>query len=237
MMNEITASRKYEAAPRNGSRMNSAACKRNITKKTHLRPMASENQAHRNRPEALPTEMMLTSPAATVALTPASATAIGDASGYVEEQQRPQHVPLPGPQSVAEVVVYARGFAALLGVRFPPLGRPTLGRIPHEKRCPHNHHQVDDAENGERPERSERGDEPRGDQRRYERPAAEACHGDARYEAALVGEPLDERRDGHDVAETYAGAGDEAVGQIEEHEAVRGETSQEDPDPVEGASR
>src|SRR5215203_2255537 len=75
------------------------------------------------------------------------------------------------------------------------------------------------------------------DQRRYERPAAEACHGDARYEAALVGEPLDERRDGHDVAEAYAGAGDEAVGQVEEHEAARGETGQEDPDPVEGAGR
>src|ERR687897_252695 len=80
MMNEITASSKYEAAPSNGSRMNSAACERNITKKTHLRPMASESQAHRNRPEALPTEMMLTSPAATVALTPASATAIGEAT-------------------------------------------------------------------------------------------------------------------------------------------------------------
>src|SRR5215217_6864951 len=176
MMNEITASSKYEAAPSNGSRMNSAACKRNITKKTHLRPMASESQAHRNRPEALPTEMMLTSPAATVALTPASSTAIGEA------------------------VLHARAIAALLGVRFPPLGRPTLGRIPHEQSPPHHHHQVEDAENGERPERSEGGDEPRGEQRRYERPAAEAGHGDARYEAALVGEPLDERRDGHDVA-------------------------------------
>src|SRR5215217_2430940 len=84
MMNEITASSKYEAAPSNGSRTNSTACKRNITKKTHLRPMASESQAHRNRPEALPTEMMLTSPAATVALTPASSTAIGEATVMME---------------------------------------------------------------------------------------------------------------------------------------------------------
>src|SRR5215211_7049893 len=114
--------------------------------------------------------------------------------------------------------------------RFLALRTPSLGRIPHEQRRPHDHHQVDDAKNGERPERSDRGDEALGDKRCHEQPA-EAGHGDARYGATLVGAPLDERSNGHDVVEAYADD-DKAVGQVEEHEAVRGETSQEDPDSV-----
>jgi hypothetical protein len=57
---------------------------RNIVRNTHLRPIRSESQAHRKRPAPLAIEMMLTSPAATMALTPVTSWAIGDASEMIE---------------------------------------------------------------------------------------------------------------------------------------------------------
>ena len=51
------------------------------SRNTHLRPIASESQAHKKRPAPLEMEMMLTSPAAVAALTPVISCAIGDASG------------------------------------------------------------------------------------------------------------------------------------------------------------
>src|SRR5215216_2497630 len=82
MMKETRASRKYTLT--SGSKKKSTACKRNIVKKTHFRPIASDNQAHLLCQEAVATEMMLTRPAATVALTPAISCAIGAASTMIE---------------------------------------------------------------------------------------------------------------------------------------------------------
>src|SRR5215208_5570036 len=82
MMKARVASKQYTLI--NGSEKKRKACKRNIVKKTHFRPIASDNQAHPNRPRALATEMMLTRPAATVALTPAISCAIGAASTMIE---------------------------------------------------------------------------------------------------------------------------------------------------------
>jgi hypothetical protein len=53
-----------------GMRKNTTAWSRNIARKIHLRPMKSLSQAHRNRPDPLAIEMMPTSPAAAIALTP-----------------------------------------------------------------------------------------------------------------------------------------------------------------------
>src|ERR687893_2521500 len=82
MTKETMASRKYTLT--SGRTKKSTACTKNMTTKTHFRPMASESQAQKNLPKALPTEMMLTSPAATVALTPAISSAIGAASVMME---------------------------------------------------------------------------------------------------------------------------------------------------------
>ncbi len=62
-MKDSVASRKNDA-PTTGMRKNSTACNRNIVRKTHLRPMASENHAQRNRPAPLAIEIMLTRQAA-----------------------------------------------------------------------------------------------------------------------------------------------------------------------------
>ena len=62
-----------------GRRKNTTAWIRNMVRKTHLRPMKSDSHAHRNRPEPLAMEMMPTSPAATMALTPVISSAMGAA--------------------------------------------------------------------------------------------------------------------------------------------------------------
>ena len=62
---------------------NSAACSRNITRKT-LRPMASDSHAQPKRPSALPIEMIDTTPAAVAAPTPVISWAIGEASEMIE---------------------------------------------------------------------------------------------------------------------------------------------------------
>src|SRR5919107_2154122 len=67
-------------APTTGIRKKRAACKRYIVKKTHLRPIASESQAQRNRPAPLAIEIMLTSHAANQGATPDTSCAIGSAS-------------------------------------------------------------------------------------------------------------------------------------------------------------
>src|SRR5919206_2928999 len=74
-----TASRKNDE-PTTGMRKKRAACKRYMVKKTHLRPMASESQAQRNRPAPLAMEIMLTSHAANQGATPDTSCAIGSAS-------------------------------------------------------------------------------------------------------------------------------------------------------------
>src|ERR671921_1173074 len=79
MMKEKMANITNEA-PTTGKRKKRAACKRYMVKKTHLRPMASESQAQRKRPAALPTEIMLTSHAAVAGATPDTSCAIGSAS-------------------------------------------------------------------------------------------------------------------------------------------------------------
>src|SRR5450432_3015590 len=56
-----------------------AACRRNIVTNTAFLPMASENHAHRNRPEPLAIEMIPTSAAAVVAVTCDISWAIGEA--------------------------------------------------------------------------------------------------------------------------------------------------------------
>src|SRR5271165_353050 len=61
------------------SRKNSTACRRNMLINTLRRPMASESQAHRNRPEPLAMEMRLTKPAAVATLTCDISWAIGEA--------------------------------------------------------------------------------------------------------------------------------------------------------------
>src|ERR687885_98797 len=83
MMKARTASTKNDE-PRTGKRKKRAACKRYIVKKTHLRPIASENQAQRNRPAPLAMEIMLTSHAAVAGATPDSSCAIGSASEMME---------------------------------------------------------------------------------------------------------------------------------------------------------
>src|SRR5918995_7488002 len=79
MMKERMASMTNDA-PTTGKRKKRTACKRNIVRKTHLLPIASDNQAQRNRPAALPTEIMLTSHAAVAGATPDNSCAIGSAS-------------------------------------------------------------------------------------------------------------------------------------------------------------
>src|SRR5581483_2440363 len=56
----------------------------NIERKTHRRPIRSENQAHRNRPVPFAIEMIPTSPAATAALTPVISWVIGAACEMIE---------------------------------------------------------------------------------------------------------------------------------------------------------
>src|SRR5919205_3699492 len=79
MMKARTASTRKDE-PRTGKRKKRAACKRYIVKKTHFLPIASENQAQRNRPAPLAIEIMLTSHAAVAGATPDSSCAIGSAS-------------------------------------------------------------------------------------------------------------------------------------------------------------
>src|ERR671917_1367797 len=79
MMKERMANMTNDA-PTTGKRKKRPACRRNMVKKTHLRPMASDNQAQRKRPAALPTEIMLTSHAAVAGATPDTSCAIGSAS-------------------------------------------------------------------------------------------------------------------------------------------------------------
>src|SRR5215208_5848123 len=74
------ASATNDPGPIIGIRKKRAACKRYMVKKTHLRPMASDNQAQRNRPAPLATEIMLTSHAANQGSTPDTSCAIGSAS-------------------------------------------------------------------------------------------------------------------------------------------------------------
>src|SRR5918998_892174 len=159
----------------------------------------------------------------------------GDAGADVEEQQRPQRVPLPGPESSPEVVIDARAVPALALLRLPTLGLPALRGVPHEQGRADDHHEVDDPEDGEGREDAHRGDERVGYERRHEGAAAEAGHGDARDEAPLVREPLDQRCDRHDVAEPDPRPRDEAVGEVQERQAVPGEARQEDAYPVEHA--
>lgn len=59
-----------------GMRKKTTAWIRNMARKTHLRPMKSDSQAHRNRPEPLAIEMTPTSPAAAMALAPVISRAI-----------------------------------------------------------------------------------------------------------------------------------------------------------------
>src|ERR687893_3332645 len=82
MMKERMASMTNDA-PTTGKRKKRAACRRNMTKKTHLRPIASDNQAQRKRPTALPMEIMLTSHAAIAGSTPDTSCAIGSASEMI----------------------------------------------------------------------------------------------------------------------------------------------------------
>ena len=62
-----------------GRRKKTTAWIRNMARKTHFRPMKSDSQAHRNRPAPLAMEMMPTSPAAAMALTPVISSAMGAA--------------------------------------------------------------------------------------------------------------------------------------------------------------
>src|SRR5215208_5166893 len=82
MMKQKIASMTNDA-PTTGKRKKRAACRRYMVKKTHLRPMASESQAQRKRPAALPTEIMLTSHAAIAGSTPDTSCAIGSASEMI----------------------------------------------------------------------------------------------------------------------------------------------------------
>src|ERR687885_920982 len=66
-----------------------------------------------------------------------------------------------------------------------------------------------------------------------QRPAAKAGHGDARDKASLVGEPLDQGGNRHNVAEADPDAAQEPVRQVEQRQAVPGKASEKDPGPVE----
>src|SRR5215211_8567060 len=220
MMKQTTASKTY--TPTSGSRKKRTACRMNIVAKTHLRPIASESQAQKNLPRALPTEIMLTRPAATTALTPAISSAIGAASVMMEMPA------LTFRKRSAHSTYHCQ-------VLKTSLRSPALRRVPHEERRAHDHDQVHDAEDGESREHADRGDERIRYKRRHEGATAEARHRDAGDKAALVGEPLDERGDRHDVAETDAHTAQEPIGQVEQREAVLGEARQEDPGPVEDA--
>src|ERR687893_1146000 len=57
----------------------------------------------------------------------------GDAGGHVQEEERPQRVPLPRLQDAAQIVVHARAVAALGRVGLPALRLPALRRVLYEK--------------------------------------------------------------------------------------------------------
>src|SRR5215210_1376075 len=123
-----------------------------------------------------------------------------DAGGDVQEQQRPERVPLPGPHSAAEIVIHPRAVAALARIGLPAFRSPAFGGMPHEQRRTHDHDKVDDAEDSEGAEHPDRGDERLGYERRNEGATAEARHGDAGDEAALVWKPFDQGGNRHYVA-------------------------------------
>src|SRR3954468_5965073 len=83
MMKAKTDSKKNDA-PTTGMRKKRTACRRYMVRKTHFRPMASDNQAQRNLPAPLPIEIMLTSHAAVAGATPDSSCAMGSASEMME---------------------------------------------------------------------------------------------------------------------------------------------------------
>ena len=68
-----------------------------------------------------------------------------------------------------------------------------------------------------------RAHEPHGERRGDHRAAAEAHDRQAGRHAGPVGKPLDQRRDGRDVAEAEPDAAEDAVAEIDEPELVRGD--------------
>jgi hypothetical protein len=154
--------------------------------------------------------------------TPVSSCAIGEASEMMampaltfRKKHRPQGVPLPGLERTPQLVVYARAFAAFAGVGFPTLRLPTLRRVLHNQARADDHDEVDDAQDREGRKESDTRDEAAGDRRRDERARAETGYGEAGYEASLVGEPLDQGGEGHNVTKADAHTGHQPIGQVE----------------------
>ena len=111
-------------------------------------------------------------------------------------------------------------------LRVPALGPPAVGGQPHGERAERHHREVDrrQAQEGGRDRvrrrRPERVEQRVGERRRDERAAAEAHDRQPGGQAGTVGEPLDQRRDGRDVADPEADAAEHAVAEVDEPELV-----------------
>ena len=121
-----------------------------------------------------------------------------------------------------------------LAVGRPAFRTPAVGGHSHRERPEHHQHEVDGAERQERRRDGVRGVVGEGAQQRVrqrrgdQRAAAEAHDREPRREPRTVREPLDQRRDGRDVADSQPDAADDAVAEVHEPELGRRDAERAD---------
>ena len=147
-----------------------------------------------------------------------------DPRGDVDEDDEPDH---PEPRrgarllrgEVADTVERALRFLLVLRGVLYPLGEPALRRFGEIARAGGHQDEVENAERVERRRDADGLDEVVPEWTGQQRPGTEAHHREARRHPAAVGEPLDERSDRRDVAESEPHPADDPERGEEQREA------------------
>ena len=121
--------------------------------------------------------------------------------------------------------------------RLPARGTISRRRIPHAESGSDDGQQIHDAEDGERPQRTDLPDESRRDWRGHQRARSESGNGDARDHAATIRKPFHEGGDWNDVAEPETDPAQQPVGKIEPPEPAVREAREEHAEPVQNPRR
>ena len=132
----------------------------------------------------------------------------------VQEQHAPEHPPLGPFHGLVEGEGVGSGHRGRRGR--PARGGPALGGVLVELCASRDDDQEDHAPDVEGLGHAHVIDHPGGDLAHEEGAGAEAHDGQTRDEAALVGEPADQRRDGRHVTEAVAEAADDAEAEIKQ---------------------
>ena len=152
-----------------------------------------------------------------------------DARRDVDKQDGPQQIELRGPQrGIAGDALLVRD---LLG-RIPAVGLPALRRTPQNARADHHDHEVNGGQRHHGSGDAQRIHEADVQRTGQGRASAESHDGHAGGHAAAVGEPLDQRADGGDVAESAAHSADDAHSQEHQDRLAQREADPADQQPA-----